>query len=379
MEAHTDQLNTLSDEAKHQVNMVNDAFAEGAEHITNYADQNTQMLDDAAKVVRHQLTELTASSDKALSKLEGASDIMRAKSEAIKDTSKSTVNAVMEVDKSVQKVSGNASRAAEKNLTKLREIGEALRKRTQEVSHASDLLDNKVTGSGDRLKDQLEELTESLGEAVKGIDTVGETVEQRARTAAYESKLAVQNMAKWTDAMEKGAADFSTTSNRITKDANKMVDNVKQQTEDLNDISKKARVISKSLQEHVELTGTEDFLKKMSLVSESLESVAIDINRVLETRLSEEDWQRYSKGDKGLFLRKILGIRNRAKLAKINKLHRQDAKFRQYVTRYISQFDSLISNAKRSGQDGALGGGFMTSDAGKVYMLLKAALELEPS
>ena len=186
-------------------------------------------------------------------------------------------------------------------------------------------------------------------------------------------------MAKWTDAMEKGAADFSTTSNRITKDANKMVDNVKQQTEDLNDISKKARVISKSLQEHVELTGTEDFLKKMSLVSESLESVAIDINRVLETRLSEEDWQRYSKGDKGLFLRKILGIRNRAKLAKINKLHRQDAKFRQYVTRYISQFDSLISNAKRSGQDGALGGGFMTSDAGKVYMLLKAALELEPS
>ena len=67
--------------------------------------------------------------------------------------------------------------------------------------------------------------------------------------------------------------------------------------EDLNDVSKKARVISKSLQEHVELTGTEDFLKKMSLVSESLESVAIDINRVLETRLSEEDWQRYSKGD----------------------------------------------------------------------------------
>ena len=138
------------------------------------------------------------------------------------------------------------------------------------------------------------------------------------------------------------------------------------------------REISSSLKEHVKTTGTEDFLKKLSLISESLDSIAIDINRILETRVSEEDWSRYSRGDKAVFLRKILGMRSRPKLLRIYKLHRKDAQFRQYVTRYLGQFDTLINNAKQSGQEGALSAGFMTSDAGKVYMLLKAALEVEP-
>ena len=115
----------------------------------------------------------------------------------------------------------------------------------------------------------------------------------------------------------------------------------------------------------------------MALVSEGLESVAIDINRIMETRITEDDWKRYNRGEKSVFLRKILGMRNRAKLAKINQLHRQDSNFREYVSRYLAQFDELIESAKRSGQEGALGAGFMTSDAGKVYMILQSALARE--
>ena len=233
-------------------------------------------------------------------------------------------------------------------------------------------------GSSDRLQDQLEQITGSLGETLKGIDAVGESVEQRARNAAHESSLAVHNMSLWSDTMNKGVESISNASFKMSQEADEMVSSVKRQTTELNGISKRAREISNSLKEHVKTTGTDDFLKKLSLISESLESVAIDINRVLETRVSEEDWSRYSRGDKSVFLRKILGMRSRPKLARIYKLHRRDAQFRQYVTRYLSQFDGLIDNAKRSGQEGILGAGFMTSDAGKVYMLLKSALEIEP-
>ena len=115
----------------------------------------------------------------------------------------------------------------------------------------------------------------------------------------------------------------------------------------------------------------------MSLVSEGLQSISIDLNRIMDTRITDEDWTRYSKGDNSVFLRKILGMRSKTQLAKINKLYRTDTDFREYTMRYMSQFDELIASARRSGQEGVIGVGFMTSDAGKVYMVLQAALEKE--
>ena len=70
-------------------------------------------------------------------------------------------------------------------------------------------------------------------------------------------------------------------------------------------------------------------------------------------------------------------MRNKSRLAKISQLYRDDSNFRNYVTRYLSQFDELIESARRSGQEGALGASFMTSDAGKVYMILQSALSRE--
>jgi hypothetical protein len=67
-------------------------------------------------------------------------------------------------------------------------------------------------------------------------------------------------------------------------------------------------------------------------------------------------------------------MRNKSKLAKINQLYRSDSSFREYVTRYLAEFDELIDSARLSGQEGVLGVGFMTSDAGKVYMVLQSAL-----
>ena len=71
----------------------------------------------------------------------------------------------------------------------------------------------------------------------------------------------------------------------------------------------------------------------------------------------------------------VCGIR--LGLAKINQLYRGDPNFRNYVTRYLAQFDELIESARRSGQEGVLGASFMTSDAGKVYMILQSALARE--
>ena len=59
-------------------------------------------------------------------------------------------------------------------------------------------------------------------------------------------------------------------------------------------------------------------------------------------------------------------------------MHRENTEFREYVSRYLRQFDGLISDAKRSDQEAVLGSSVMTSDAGKVYLVLRAALDADP-
>ena len=123
--------------------------------------------------------------------------------------------------------------------------------------------------------------------------------------------------------------------------------------------------------------GVDDFLRRASFISERLQSIAVDMNRVLETRLSEDDWRRFNKGEKGVFVRKMLGFREKSKLATISKKYEDDGEFREYVSRYISQFDAMLAEAKKRDHDAVLSTIFLSSDMGKVYMLLARAIGRE--
>jgi hypothetical protein len=75
-----------------------------------------------------------------------------------------------------------------------------------------------------------------------------------------------------------------------------------------------------------------------------------------------------------VFVRKILGFRERAKLAAIKQRYEDDGTFREYVTRYLGQFNDLLKEARSRDRDGILSTTFLSSDMGKVYMLLSRAL-----
>ena len=63
--------------------------------------------------------------------------------------------------------------------------------------------------------------------------------------------------------------------------------------------------------------SVEDFLRQATFILEKLQSLAVDMNRLLETQVTEEDWHRFNRGEKGVFVRKLLGFREKARLAAI--------------------------------------------------------------
>ena len=106
--------------------------------------------------------------------------------------------------------------------------------------------------------------------------------------------------------------------------------------------------------------------RRATFISERLQSLAVDMNRLLETTVSEDDWRRFNRGEKGIFVRKMLGFREKAKLDAIKQKYQDDDEFRRYVTRYLSQFESLLKEATKRDHDGILNATFMSSDMGKV-------------
>src|SRR3546814_13392459 len=59
------------------------------------------------------------------------------------------------------------------------------------------------------------------------------------------------------------------------------------------------------------------FLKTARFIIEDLNSTAIDLTRVLHDEVTEADWKRYVRGDRGVFARTLLRARQNSIVPKI--------------------------------------------------------------
>src|SRR5262249_34046326 len=120
-------------------------------------------------------------------------------------------------------------------------------------------------------------------------------------------------------------------------------------------------------------TQQETFLRAATFIIEALQSTAVDLHRVLEEPIPDQIWKRFHSGDRSIFTRQLLRLdRNVAEL--IKQKFESDGGFRDYVLRYLNQFETLLDQAKECDHQDVLGATFVTADVGKLYVLLSNAI-----
>ena len=108
---------------------------------------------------------------------------------------------------------------------------------------------------------------------------------------------------------------------------------------------------------------------------EDLNSQAIDLTRLFEGEVPEELWKRHRKGDRSIFARRLARPKDESYIApKIVERFKEDERFREQATRYINQFESLMSQASGCDPEHVLSATFLTADVGKLYLLLSRSL-----
>lgn len=106
---------------------------------------------------------------------------------------------------------------------------------------------------------------------------------------------------------------------------------------------------------------------------ESLDALSVDIARLVDHDAAVGLWDRYKRGEKNVFTRRLYSAQGQKTFEDIRRKYRRSTEFRETVDRYIEEFERLLDQVARDDRGQVLTRTYLTSDTGKVYTLLAHA------
>lgn len=108
-------------------------------------------------------------------------------------------------------------------------------------------------------------------------------------------------------------------------------------------------------------------------VVESLNALSMDIARAIDHEASVELWDRYQRGERNVFTRRLYTIQGQQTFDEIQRKYQSEPEFKSAVTRYVEDFERLLADIARNDRDNVMTQTYLTSDTGKVYTMLAHA------
>jgi predicted DNA-binding protein len=98
-----------------------------------------------------------------------------------------------------------------------------------------------------------------------------------------------------------------------------------------------------------------------------------EIARAIDHRTAVDVWQRFRTGERGVLGRHIYSTEGQATFDEVSRRYDREADFRGTVDRYIGDFERLLGEAEASDPEGRMLQNYLTSESGRVYLLLAHA------
>jgi len=106
---------------------------------------------------------------------------------------------------------------------------------------------------------------------------------------------------------------------------------------------------------------------------DSIETLSVDIARMIDHEAAAELWERYKRGERGVFSRRLYTAQGQKAFDEIRAKYRSDPEFRQTVEHYIHEFERLLDDVSRGDRGPSVARNYLVSDTGKVYTMLAHA------
>jgi hypothetical protein len=107
--------------------------------------------------------------------------------------------------------------------------------------------------------------------------------------------------------------------------------------------------------------------------SNPLESLSLDIGRLMDRNLAAEMWDRYQRGERKAFTKRLYTPAGQKAFDEVARKYRGDRNFKQTVDRYITEFERLLDEVAHDSSRPQELRSHLTSETGLVYTLLAQA------
>jgi hypothetical protein len=104
-----------------------------------------------------------------------------------------------------------------------------------------------------------------------------------------------------------------------------------------------------------------------------IDSLSLDIARLVDRDMAGEMWDRYQRGERKAFTKRLYTASGQKTFDEVGKRYRADRAFKQTVDRYVTEFERLLDDVARDGRGPQALRGYLTSETGLVYTLLAHA------
>ncbi|WP_108809882.1 hypothetical protein [Sphingorhabdus sp. Alg231-15] len=301
----------------------------------------SRMADEASKVgeVTDEVTSKIEKSDEAIEE-------QRAKLAKLSDDGNiATDNVLMKIDglaKELQEVRDQnealAESAGEKLISALLRVKETAR---QASEHSREALEKSISGSAEAFEKVSEEaLNKIIDEKISSIAPKLET------------------------AVSKAVATTESTAGHLTS-----------QLSAIEDMTTKLEQRILFAKEKAEQSSDENFTRRVALLTESLNSTAIDVTKLMSNEVTDTEWAAYLKGDRGIFTRRAVRLLDAGEVREILTEYDNNSEFREHVNRYIHDFETMLRGVLATRDGSAISVTLLSSDIGKLYVALAQAIE----
>ncbi|MCK5575516.1 MAG: hypothetical protein KAI28_06850 [Sphingomonadales bacterium] len=123
--------------------------------------------------------------------------------------------------------------------------------------------------------------------------------------------------------------------------------------------------LNKSMADHFATTS--------SLIIEGLNSAAIDVAKAIDTDIPDTLWKKYVAGDRSIFTRRAVKLGTPKTRKLVAQKMDDDKEFRKHALKFMRDFEGLMDQAMSTPGGNPLSVTLVSSDPGKLYVLLAQA------
>ncbi|MFM5948607.1 MAG: ATPase [Novosphingobium sp.] len=228
--------------------------------------------------------------------------------------------------------------------------------------------------SQSELRTAIDELNQSARDAVAGIGTMSASaISEIAARLGEESSAAIDRAMRSRAGEVAGQLELAAASAAgVSRDAAiQLRDQLAKVSELTNHLEQRVAHARARAEEQVD----NDFARRVALITESLNSNAIDIARAIDSDVTDTAWSAYLKGDRGIFTRRAVRLLDNGDAKAIAQLYEEDSGFADHVSRYIHDFEAMLRQLLSTRDGHALGVTLLSSDMGKLYVALAQGIE----